>query len=74
MVFDLSGSSKQYLLVERNICETLARQAPDLTVSSCTDQKVSPTTINRTLDHEARSSPSFVGHDLSRFASSHEIF
>lgn len=42
MVFDLSGSSKQYLLVERNICETLARQAPDLTVSSCTDQKSIP--------------------------------
>lgn len=73
MVFDLSGSSKQYLLVERNICETLARQAPDLTVRVQT-KKVSPTTINRTLDHEARSSPSFVGHDLSRFASSHEIF
>lgn len=42
MVFDLSGSSKQYLLVERNMCETLARQAPDLTVSSCTDQKSIP--------------------------------
>lgn len=75
MVFDLSGSSKQYLLVERNICETLARQAPDLTVSSCTDHKKYPQQPSiQTLDHEsALISFSSVGHDLSRFASSHEI-
>lgn len=61
MVFDLSGSSKQYLLVERNICETLARQAPDLTVSSCTDHKKYPQqpSIGRSTT-KARSSPSLL--------------